>query len=53
MKSKEIKKLRWELAKLRLEAAVGKIKDKSLIKKKRKEVARALTELKREGAGND
>lgn len=43
----EASELRKELARLRFEHSLGKLKDTSRLKKKRRELARVLTEIRR------
>lgn len=43
---KDVESLREEIAKLRFEHSLGKLKDTSQLKKKRRELARVLTEIR-------
>jgi len=46
---KEAEKLREEIARLRFDLSLNKLKDTSMIKKKRRDLARILTKIRQNG----
>jgi len=43
---KEVEKMREEISRLRFDLSLGKLKDTSMIKKKRRDLARILTKIR-------